>query len=32
MEESITFAQESAPTPLDSLYEDITVAPYIPQE
>ena len=32
VEESITFAEESAPTPLDSLYEDITVAPYIPQE
>ncbi len=32
VEESITFAEESPPTPLDSLYEDITVAPYIPQE
>ena len=32
VEESIAFAEESPPTPLDSLYEDITVAPYIPQE
>jgi pyruvate dehydrogenase E1 component alpha subunit len=32
VEESITFAQESPPPPLDSLYEDITVAPHIPQE
>ena len=32
VEESITFAQESPPPPLDSIYEDITVAPFIPQE
>jgi pyruvate dehydrogenase E1 component subunit alpha len=32
IEESIAFAEQSEPTPLDSLYEDITVAPYIPQE
>jgi pyruvate dehydrogenase E1 component alpha subunit len=32
VEESIAFAEQSPPAPLDSLYEDITVAPYIPQE
>jgi len=32
VEESIEFAEQSEPTPLDSLYDDITVAPYIPQE
>ena len=32
IEESIAFAEQSEPTPRDSLYEDITVAPYIPQE
>jgi pyruvate dehydrogenase E1 component alpha subunit len=32
IEESIAFAEQSEPTPLDALYQDITVAPYIPQE
>jgi pyruvate dehydrogenase E1 component subunit alpha len=32
IEESIAFAEQSEPTPLSALYEDITVAPYIPQE
>ena len=32
VEESIAFAEQSEPTPPDALYEDITVAPYIPQE
>ena len=32
IEESIEFAEQSEPTPLSALYEDITVAPYIPQE
>ena len=32
VEESIEFAEQSEPPPLDALYEDITVAPYIPQE
>jgi pyruvate dehydrogenase E1 component alpha subunit len=32
VDESIEFAEQSEPTPLDSLYEDITVAPFIPQE
>jgi len=32
VEECIAFAEESPETPLDSLYEDITVAPFIPQE
>jgi pyruvate dehydrogenase E1 component alpha subunit len=32
IEESIEFAEQSEPTPLDTLYDDITVAPYIPQE
>ena len=30
VEESIEFAEQSAPPPLDALYEDITVAPYHP--
>lgn len=32
IEESIAFAEESEQPPLDALYEDITVAPFIPQE
>ena len=32
VEESIEFAEQSEPPPLDALYEDITVAPFIPQE
>ena len=32
IEESIEFAEQSEPTPMDALYEDITVAPFIPQE
>jgi pyruvate dehydrogenase E1 component alpha subunit len=32
IEESIAFAEQSPPTPIESLYEDITVAPYVPQE
>ena len=32
IEESIEFAEQSEPPPLDALYEDITVAPFIPQE
>ena len=32
VEESITFAEESEQPPLSALYEDITVAPFIPQE
>jgi len=32
IEESIEFAERSEPTPMNALYEDITVAPYIPQE
>jgi pyruvate dehydrogenase E1 component alpha subunit len=32
VEESIGFAEQSEPPALDALYEDITVAPYIPQE
>jgi pyruvate dehydrogenase E1 component alpha subunit len=32
IEEAIKFAEESEPTPLDQLYEDITVAPFVPQE
>ena len=32
IEEAIEFAEQSEPTPLDQLYEDITVAPFIPQE
>jgi pyruvate dehydrogenase E1 component alpha subunit len=32
VEEAIEFAEQSEPTPLDQLYEDITVAPYLPQE
>jgi pyruvate dehydrogenase E1 component alpha subunit len=32
VEESIMFAEKSAPPPLSDVYEDITVAPYIPQE
>jgi len=32
IEESIEFAERSAPTPLSALYEDITANPYIPQE
>jgi pyruvate dehydrogenase E1 component alpha subunit len=32
VEESIAFAEQSAMPPPEALYEDITVAPYIPQE
>jgi pyruvate dehydrogenase E1 component alpha subunit len=32
VEECIAFAEQSEPTPGESLYEDITVAPFIPQE
>jgi len=32
IEESIEFAEASAPTPLSMLYEDVTTGPYIPQE
>jgi pyruvate dehydrogenase E1 component alpha subunit len=32
VEESIEFAEQSEPPPLDALYQDITVAPFIPQE
>ncbi len=32
IEESIEFAESSEPPPLDALYEDITTAPFIPQE
>jgi pyruvate dehydrogenase E1 component alpha subunit len=32
VDESIEFAEQSESPPLDALYEDITVGPYIPQE
>jgi pyruvate dehydrogenase E1 component alpha subunit len=32
IEEAIAFAEQSEPPPLDALYEDITIAPFIPQE
>ncbi len=32
VEEAIAFAEQSEPPSLDQLYEDITVAPFIPQE
>jgi pyruvate dehydrogenase E1 component alpha subunit len=32
VEEAIEFAEQSEPPALDQLYEDITVAPFIPQE
>jgi pyruvate dehydrogenase E1 component alpha subunit len=32
IEESIEFAEQSPFPPLEAVYEDITVAPYIPQE
>lgn len=32
VEEAIAFAEQSEPPSLDALYEDITVAPFIPQE
>ncbi len=32
VEESIEFAEQSDPPAMDALYEDITVAPFIPQE
>jgi len=32
IEEAIEFAEQSEPPPLDTLYEDITIAPFIPQE
>jgi pyruvate dehydrogenase E1 component alpha subunit len=32
VEEAIEFAEQSPPPSLDQLYEDITVAPFIPQE
>jgi pyruvate dehydrogenase E1 component alpha subunit len=32
VEQSIAFAEQSEATPISALYEDITVAPFIPQE
>ncbi len=32
IDESIEFAESSEPPPLEALYQDITVGPYIPQE
>ena len=32
VEEAIDFAEQSEQPPLEHLYEDITVAPFIPQE
>ncbi|MGO9600856.1 MAG: pyruvate dehydrogenase (acetyl-transferring) E1 component subunit alpha [Isosphaeraceae bacterium] len=32
VEDAIEFAEQSEPTPLNQLYEDITAAPYLPQE
>ena len=32
VEDAIEFAEQSEPTPLDQLYEDITAAPYLAQE
>ncbi|MCA1686059.1 MAG: thiamine pyrophosphate-dependent dehydrogenase E1 component subunit alpha [Planctomycetia bacterium] len=32
VEEAIRFAEQAPEPPLDSLYQDITVAPFIPQE
>jgi pyruvate dehydrogenase E1 component alpha subunit len=32
VEQSIEFAEQSEPPPPEALYEDITVAPFIPQE
>jgi pyruvate dehydrogenase E1 component alpha subunit len=32
VDESIEFAEQCEETPLDSLYDDVTVAPFIPQE
>jgi pyruvate dehydrogenase E1 component alpha subunit len=32
VEESIEFAEQSDPPAMETLYEDITVAPFIPQE
>jgi pyruvate dehydrogenase E1 component alpha subunit len=32
VEEAIALAEQSEPTPMSALYEDITVAPFIPQE
>ena len=32
IEESIEFAEQSEPTPLSMLYEDVTTGPFIPQE
>ena len=32
VDESITFAEQSAEPPLEALYEDVTLAPHIPQE
>ncbi len=32
IEEAIEFAEQSEPTPLNALYEDITASPYLPQE
>jgi pyruvate dehydrogenase E1 component alpha subunit len=32
VEEAIEFAEQSEPTPLEQLYEDITAAPFVPQE
>ncbi len=32
VDESIEFAEQSAEPPLEAVYEDVSVAPYIPQE
>jgi len=32
VEDAIEFAEQSEPPPWDALYEDITIAPFIPQE
>lgn len=32
IDESIEFAEQSEPTPAEALYQDVTVAPHIPQE
>jgi pyruvate dehydrogenase E1 component alpha subunit len=32
VEESIAFAEASEQTPFEALYQDVTVAPHIPQE
>ena len=32
IDESIEFAEQSPPLPLEAVYDDVTLAPYIPQE